>query len=97
VARKKKGGRNRRKAVVALKRQHQRVGNRRKDFLNKRALDLIRRYGVIVLEDLRIRNMVRNRHLSKSILDAGWGYLIQSAQRAPAWTKRQTLVGWCIW
>lgn len=77
AARKKKGGSNRRKAVVALKRQHQRVGNRREDFLDKLADDLIRRYDLIALEDLRIPNMVRNPHLSKSILDAGWGYLIQ--------------------
>jgi putative transposase len=77
VARRQKGGSNRRKAVVALKRQHQRVGNRRQDFLNKLALDLIRRHDVLVLEDLRIPNMVRNRHLSKSILDAGWGCLIR--------------------
>jgi putative transposase len=77
VARKKKGSRNRRKAVVALQRQHQHVGNRRKDFLNKLSIDLIRRYDALGLEDLRIRNMVRNPHLAKSILDAGWGYLIQ--------------------
>jgi len=77
VARKKKGGSNRRQAVVALKRQHQRVGNRREDFLDKLADNLIRRFDLIALEDLRIPNMVRNPHLSKSILDAGWGYLIR--------------------
>lgn len=76
-ARKKKGGSNRRQAVVALKRQHQRVSNRREDFLDKLADNLICRFDLIALEDLRIPNMVRNPHLSKSILDAGWGYLIQ--------------------
>ena len=75
VARKRKGGRNRRKAVLRLQRHHERVKNRRKDFLNKIAHRLISRYDVIALEDLRIRNMVRNRHLAKSILDAGWNYL----------------------
>ncbi len=75
VARKKKGGRNRRKTV--LQRHHERVKNRRKDFLNKVAHRLISRYDVIALEDLRIKNMVRNKHLSKSILDAGWNYLTQ--------------------
>jgi len=77
VARRKKGGSNRRKAVLALQRQHERIGNRRKDFLNKLAHGLIARYDRIALEDLRITNMVRNPHLAKSILDAGWGYLIQ--------------------
>jgi len=77
VSRRKKGGRNRRKAVLALQRQHERIGNRRKDFLNKLAHGLIERYDRIALEDLRITNMARNPHLAKSILDAGWGYLVQ--------------------
>ncbi len=77
VSRKKKGGRNRRKSVLQLQRHHERVKNRRKDFLNKVAHRLISRYDVIALEDLRIKNMVRNHHLSKSILDAGWNYLTQ--------------------
>ena len=77
VARKKKGGRNRRKTVLQLQRHHERVKNRRQDFLNKVAHRLISRYDVIALEDLHIKNMVRNHHLSKSILDAGWKYLTQ--------------------
>ncbi len=77
VARKKKGGRNRRKTVLQLQRHHERVKNRRQDFLNKVAHGLICRYDALALEDLRIKNMVRNRHLSKSILDTGWNYLTQ--------------------
>ena len=77
VSRKHKGGRNRRKSVMQLQRHHERVKNRRQDFLNKVAHRLISRYDLIALEDLRIKNMVRNHHLSKSILDAGWNYLTQ--------------------
>ncbi len=100
VARRKKGGANRRKAVMMLKRQHQRIQNRRKDFLNNVASRLIARFDGIALEDLRIPNMVKNQHLSKSILDAGWGYLVsqlthkaESAGRVvelanPAYTSR---------
>lgn len=77
VARKKKGGTNRRKAVLTLKRHHQRVSNQRQDFLRKLAGSLVARYDFIAMEDLKIANMVRNRHLSKGILDAGWGYLVQ--------------------
>src|SRR5258708_2190782 len=75
VSRRKLGGHNRRKAVAALQRQHQRIANRRKDYLNKLAYGLVERYDRIALEDLKITNMARNHHLSKSILDAGWGYL----------------------
>lgn len=77
VARRKKGSASRRKAVLQLQRQHEHIANTRKDFLNKLAHRLISRYDRIALEDLRITNMVRNRHLAKSILDAGWGYLVQ--------------------
>jgi len=77
VARKKKGGKNRRKSILQLQRHHERVKNRRKDFLNKVAHRLISQYDGLALEDLRIANMVRNPHLSKSILDAGWGYFLQ--------------------
>jgi putative transposase len=77
VARRKNGSANRRKAVLALQRQHERIANTRKDFLNKLAHRLISRYDRIALEDLRISNMLRNWHLATSILDAGWGYLTQ--------------------
>lgn len=77
VARRTKGSANRRKAVRMLQQQHERVANQRKDFLDKLVNRLIACYDRIALEDLRITNLVRNRHLAKSILDAGWGYLIQ--------------------
>jgi putative transposase len=80
VSRKKLGGKNRKKTVRALQTHHQRVRNRRQDFLNKVAHALITRYDGIALEDLRIRNMVRNHYLSKSILDAGWNYLLTRLQ-----------------
>ena len=75
VARRKKGSERRRQAVLQLQRQHEHIANARKDFLNKLTHRLITRYDRIALEDLRITNMVRNRHLAKSILDSGWGYL----------------------
>ncbi len=100
VARRKKGGANRRKAVVILQREHERIANQRRDFLYKLSHQLITRYDHIAVEDLRIRNMIQNRHLSKSILDAGWGlfasHLTSKAANAgrevvfvnPAYTSR---------
>jgi putative transposase len=92
VARKRKGGQNRRKAVAALSRYHQRIGNRRKDFLNNLAHELVERYDVIGLEDLRIPSMVRNRHLAKSILDAGWGYLVAHLTHKAAEAGREVVL-----
>ena len=77
MSRRKKGSKNRRKAVLQLQRHHAKIANQRKDFLNKVAYKLITEHDRIALERLRITNMVKNRHLAKSILDAGWGYLVQ--------------------
>jgi putative transposase len=77
VARKKKGGSNRRKAVARLRTHHLKISRQRQDFLNKLAARLIRENDLVALEDLKILNMVSNHHLSKSILDAGWNYLVK--------------------
>ena len=77
IARRRTGGANRRKAVVQVQRQHARVANQRNDYLNKVVSTLIERYDTIAIENLRVTNMVKNRRLSKSITDAGWGYFAQ--------------------
>lgn len=75
VSRRKKGGSNRRKAVLELQCRHFHIAYRRKDYLDNLVHHFITNYHVIALEDLQIKGMVRNHHLSKSILDASWGYL----------------------
>jgi putative transposase len=73
VSRRKLGSHRRRKAIALLKRQHQRVQRQRRYFHHKTELALLRQYDVIVLEDLQVRNLVRNPYLAKSISDASWG------------------------
>jgi putative transposase len=59
---------------------HRKVANQRKDFNHKLSRDLVNDYDLVVFEDLKIRNMVKNHHLSKSIHDASWGQLIQMTE-----------------
>ena len=77
LQRAQKGSNQRKKKLLDVQRQHEHVKNQRKDFFDKLVYDLVQTYDVIVIEDLKIKNMVKNRHLSKSILDAGWGYFKQ--------------------
>jgi putative transposase len=72
VARRKKGSHRRRKAVTLLAKAHQDVRRQRADFHHKTALALLRANDTIYLEDLQVRNLVRNHALAKSISDAGW-------------------------
>jgi putative transposase len=72
VSRRTKGSKRRRKAVALLKRHHQTVQRQRRDFHHKTALALLQQYDTIYLEDLQVRNLVRNHHLAKSISDAAW-------------------------
>jgi putative transposase len=73
VSRKKKGGANRLKAVKVVRVLHAHVANQRREHHHKTALNLIRCYGLIAVENLNIRGMVRNHRLSRAIADAAWG------------------------
>jgi putative transposase len=72
VSRRQKGSKRRKKAVNRCARQYQTVKRQRADFQHKVARQLVETYDTIYLEELQVANMVRNRHLAKSIADAGW-------------------------
>lgn len=73
LSRTRKGSNNRLKARQRLAKAHLKVQRQREDFARKQANALVTSHDLIAYEDLQIANMVRNRHLAKSISDAAWG------------------------
>ncbi len=68
----KKGSKNRAKFRNKLARKHLKVSRQRKDFAVKTARCVVQSNDLVAYEDLKVRNMVKNRHLAKSISDAAW-------------------------
>ncbi len=77
LSRKQKKSSNRKKARKVLAKGYLKVQRQREDFARKQASTLVTSSDLIAYEHLQIRNMVKNRHLAKSIHDAGWGTFLQ--------------------
>jgi putative transposase len=92
VSRKRPGSRNRAKAVLGLARAHRRVRNQRNDALHKATTALAKAKSVIVVEDLHVAGMVRNRRLAGAIADQGWGEFHRQLAYKTTWYGSRLLV-----
>jgi len=87
--RKVKGSSNRRKAAKRVAKLHWRISNIRSDTLHKITTELTRAKSVIVIEDLNVRGMMANRHLSRAISDLGLHELRRQLEYKGVWNGCQ--------
>lgn len=88
LSRKKKGSGKRNKQRIIVAKVHRKIRNQRKDFAHKTSRMLVDNYDLIKFEDLKIKNMVQNHHLAKSISDAGWYQLMNLTEYKAAYAGK---------
>ena len=88
LSRKQKGSNNRHKARIKVAKVHAEISDTRNDFLHKLTTRLVRENQTIAVEDLAVKNMVKNRKLSRAISDAAWGELVRQLEYKCDWYGR---------
>ncbi|MFB8774230.1 RNA-guided endonuclease InsQ/TnpB family protein [Streptomyces broussonetiae] len=92
LSRKVKGSANREKARRRVARVHARIADRRRDFLHKLSTRLVRENQTVVIEDLTVRNLLKNGKLAGAISDAAWTDLRMMLEYKCAWYGRELVV-----
>lgn len=88
VSKKKKGSESRRRARVELSRFHEKVANRRRDYIHKFTDRIVRENQTVCVEDLNVKGMESNHHLAKGIASVSFGEIVRQLEYKCGWRGR---------
>ena len=86
-----KGSKNREKARLRLAKEHQKISNRRTNFLHQQTTKIIRENQTIILESLKVKNMTQNHRLAGAITDASWSEFVRQLEYKSRWYSREII------
>jgi putative transposase len=85
LARKRKGSKQHEIAKLKVFKMHEKLSNTRKDFLHKQSSKLIKEFDTIVVENLKVKNMIKFGYLSKQIADVSWSEFFNQLEYKSKW------------